>query len=46
METLLYLALANVAVWLGIGGYICMLGLRQTALAKRLHALENLKGNS
>jgi hypothetical protein len=46
MDALLSLVLANALVWLGIGGYVCLLGLRQTALAKRLHNLENLKGTS
>lgn len=43
MDYQTYLMAANVAVWLGIGGYVAFLGLRQRGLALRLRQMEALR---
>lgn len=37
-----YLFAANVAVWLGIGGYLVFLALRQSAISRRIRQTEIL----
>jgi CcmD family protein len=37
-----YLFAANVAVWIGIGGYLVFLAARQAALGRRMRQLELL----
>jgi len=37
-----YLLLANVLVWLGIGGYLSFLAIRQNRLEQRLNQMERL----
>lgn len=36
MDSLWWLVIANASVWLGLGGYVAFLGLRQKSLAKAL----------
>jgi CcmD family protein len=40
MEGLVWLVCANIAVWLGLGGYLARLGLKTAALEKRLQRVE------
>lgn len=40
MSDLAWLAIAFLAVWAGIGGYLLSLGARQKALERRLSELE------
>jgi CcmD family protein len=37
-----YLFIAFLAVWMGIGGYLVTLGVRQKRLERRLHELDAL----
>ena len=41
MSDLAWLAVAFLAVWAGIGGYLLSLGARQTALEHKLNELED-----
>lgn len=46
-DSILWIAAANILVWLGIGGYVAFLARRQTALAARVKQMELLNnGNS
>jgi CcmD family protein len=38
-----YLFIANVAVWLGIAGYLAFLAAKSRGIAKRIDQLEMLK---
>lgn len=40
MNEISWLMYASIAVWLGIGGYLCLLGKRSSTLEKRLRRLE------
>ena len=40
MDYQTYLMAANIAVWLGLGGYLAFLGMRQKALATRIRQME------
>ena len=42
MDTLTWVAAANAAVWIGLGGYLAFLGVTQRRLAARLAQLELL----
>ena len=42
MDYQTYLLAANVAVWLGLGGYLAFLGARQRSLAARIRQMEIL----
>ncbi|WP_461210757.1 CcmD family protein [Desulfocurvus sp. DL9XJH121] len=42
MDYQTYLLAANVAVWLGIGGFVALLAARQKALAARVRQMEML----
>lgn len=37
-----YLLVANVAVWLGVGGYLAFLAARQKRLSTRIRQMEQL----
>jgi len=39
-----YLLAANVAVWLGMGGYLAFLAARQRQLSTRIRQMEQLNG--
>ncbi len=41
-----YLMTANVAIWLGIGGYVLFLGLKQQRFETRLTQMERLSDDS
>ena len=43
MEPLYYVILAGIIVWLSIGIYVSVLGLKQNALAARIARLEALQ---
>lgn len=43
MDYQTYLLAANVAVWLGLGGYLALLGMRQKTLAARIRQMEMLQ---
>lgn len=40
MEAISWLAAANAAIWLGIGGYVAFLARKQCELRRRMHNLE------
>jgi CcmD family protein len=40
MSDVAWLAVAFLAVWIGIGGYLAILGARQRSLEQRLHDIE------
>ncbi|MGH2730201.1 MAG: CcmD family protein [Actinomycetota bacterium] len=40
MSDITYLFIAFLAVWIGIGGYLVTLGVRQKKLERRLHELD------
>ncbi len=42
MVTTTYLFAANVAVWLGLAGYLALLGLRSLDIERRIGQLERL----
>jgi len=42
MDTAHYLLTANIAVWIGLGGYIVFLVRRQSLMEQRLQHLEAL----
>lgn len=46
MSELGWLFVAFLAVWLGIGGYLLTLSLRQKKIEERLSQLESPSGNS
>lgn len=43
MDYQIYLLSANVAVWLGIGGYLLLLGARQRHMETRIMQMERLR---
>ncbi len=43
MDSSLWLLMANAAVWIGMGGYLCFLGANQKRLASRIRQMELLK---
>lgn len=43
MDPIFWLLAANVAVWVGLGGYLALLGRSQHGLERRLRQLEILK---
>ncbi len=43
MDYQTYLLAANVAVWLGIGGYLLLLGARQRRIETRIRQMEQLR---
>lgn len=45
MSTEQYLIFANVAVWLGLGGYVAFLAARLSGLEGRLRRLAALRGD-
>ncbi len=45
MQTDTYLLLANIAVWLGLGGYAAFLQARSARLEQRLSQLEQAGGH-
>lgn len=40
MESIGWLAAANAAIWMGIGGYVAFLAKKQCELRRRMHDLE------
>jgi CcmD family protein len=40
MSDVTWLAVAFLAVWIGIGGYLAILGARQRSLEHRIHDIE------
>lgn len=42
MDYQTYLLAANVAVWLGVGGYLAFLGARQRRIETRIRQMEQL----
>lgn len=42
MDYQTYLLAANVAVWLGVGGYLLLLGARQRRIELRIRQMEEL----
>ncbi len=40
MSDVAWLAVAFLAVWIGIGGYLAILGARQRSLEHRIHDIE------
>jgi CcmD family protein len=40
MSDVAWLAVAFLAVWIGIGGYLAILGARQRSLEQRIHDIE------
>lgn len=43
MDYQTYLFAANVAVWLGVGGYLLLLGARQRRMETRIRQMEQLR---
>ncbi|NJB67397.1 CcmD family protein [Desulfobaculum xiamenense] len=43
MDYTAYLLVANVAVWLGVGGYMMFIGARQRRFELRLAQMEQLR---
>jgi CcmD family protein len=41
-----YLLIANICVWVGVGGYLLFLAGRQAALERRVRQLEILDGSN
>lgn len=40
-----YLLIANVCVWVGVGGYLLFLAVQHSALERRVQQLEMLDGD-
>lgn len=40
-----YLIIANVCIWMGVGGYLLFLARQQAVLERRVRQLEILDGN-
>jgi CcmD family protein len=45
MSDVAWLAVAFLAVWIGIGGYLAILGARQRSLEHRIHDIEARRGS-
>ncbi len=41
-----YLFAANIAVWLGIAGYLAFLGVRSASMERRITQMEQLEDDS
>lgn len=46
MNNEIYLFVANVAVWIGIAGYLAFLGTRSVSMERRISQMEHLKNDS
>lgn len=42
MDSSNWLLMANIAIWLGMGGYLCLLATKQKQLDKRIRQMEML----
>lgn len=38
---MVYLIISNIAVWVGLGGYLCYLAIEQNKLELKIRQLEN-----
>lgn len=45
MLTMNYLFIANVCIWIGVGGYILFLARQQSVLERRVRQLEIVNGD-
>ncbi len=43
MDSSTWLMMANIAIWLGLGGYLCLLASNQKRLDRRIRQMELLK---
>lgn len=46
MTNEIYLLMANVAVWLGIAGYVSFLGAKSVSMERRITQMEQLDNDS
>ncbi|WP_084407609.1 CcmD family protein [Maridesulfovibrio bastinii] len=46
MTNQIYLMVANVAVWIGIAGYVAFLGLKSVSIERRINQMEQLENDS